>query len=79
MPRILSRSAFREILARLDQLDRRVAGIEAGLESLRAEPALREELARRRQEIEDLSRQSLHVVDQLDAARQRVRELEAGR
>jgi len=73
------RTVFRDILDRLDQLDRRIAGVEATLESMREEPALREELERRRREIDDLSRQSLHVVDQLDAARRRLRELEAGR
>lgn len=70
------RTVFRDILERLEKLDARIARIEERLESLSREPALREELERKRKEIDALAEQGLHVVAKLDEARKRVRELE---
>lgn len=70
------RTVFREILDRLDRLDARLERVEHQLDSLAREPALRDELAAKRQEIDALAEQGLHVVEKLGEARRRVRELE---
>jgi chromosome segregation ATPase len=70
------RTVFRDILDRLDRLDARLDRVERSLDGLRAEPALREQLDRKTRELEALADQGLHIVDRLDEARRRVRELE---
>lgn len=73
-----------EILAKVGGLDERLARIEARLDALVQEKAAREdalrgELALKQQELDALGQQSLHVLDRLDEARRRIRELEQGR
>jgi len=79
---MLFRNVFREILERLQGIDRRIGVLEAVIESQarearQREEALRAQLEVKRQELEALGVQGLHVVEQLDVARRRVRELEA--
>ena len=64
-----------EAVARLDE---RLTAVDARLDSLGREEALREEIGRLRTELDGLSQQSLHVVELLGKSRRRVKELEAG-
>ncbi len=66
-----------EILTRLERIERRLDGIEAAIASISREEELRGRVADKTRELDDLSRQSLHVVDLLDEARRRIRELES--
>ena len=78
---MLFRSTSREILERLAGLDQRIGALESTIGKLlsdasQRETALREQLDVKRQELEALGVQALHVVEQLDGARRRIRELE---
>jgi len=78
---MLFRTVFREILDRLQGIEQRIGAFEASTETLgrearQREAVLREQLEVKRQELEALGVQGLHVVEQLDAARRRIRELE---
>lgn len=78
---MLFRNVSREIVERLQGIDRRIGALEATIETLaresrQREATLREQLEVKRQELEALGVQGLHVVEQLDVARRRIRELE---
>lgn len=78
---MLFRTVFRQILDRLQSIEQRLAAIEASnaaalQQAQQREAELREQLERKQREIEALGTQGLHVVDQLDQARRRIRELE---
>jgi septal ring factor EnvC (AmiA/AmiB activator) len=78
---MLFRTVFRQILDRLESIEQRLAAIEASnaatlQQAQQREAALREQLERKQRELEALGAQGLHVVDQLDQARRRIRELE---
>ena len=78
---MLFRSVFRQILERLQSIEHRLASIEASnaaalQQAQQRESDLRDQLFRKQLELQDLGTQ--HVVDQLDQARRRIRELEAG-
>lgn len=80
---MLFRSVFRQILERLQSIEHRLASIEASnaaalQQAQQRESDLRDQLFRKQLELQDLGTQGLHVVDQLDQARRRIRELEAG-
>ena len=63
-----------EIMTRLAAIEERLSRIEAGLENLSDAARLREQLEVKREELDALARQSLHVVELLDAARREIAE-----
>lgn len=78
---MIFRTVFREILDRLQTIEQRLGAIEtshaaSAQQSEQREAALRDQLDRKQRELEALGAQGLHVVDQLDQARRRIRELE---
>lgn len=81
---MLFRTVFREILDRLQGIEQRLGALETavaadGREARQREDALREQLEIKRKELEALGAQGLHVVERLDEALRRIRELEAKR
>lgn len=65
-----------KLAARLAAVEQRLERIEALLESIARESALRDELAAARKELDQLGQQSLHVVELLTESRRRIHELE---
>lgn len=65
-----------ELRALLERLDARVERIEQAIASIGRESELRAQLDIKRRELDALGEQSLHVVDQLDAALRKIREIE---
>ena len=75
------KTVFGKMLDRLEAIEKRLGAIEAShaaalQQAQERELALREQLEGKRRELEALGAQGLHVVEQLDIARQRIRELE---
>ncbi|MCA8943582.1 MAG: hypothetical protein KDB80_13545 [Planctomycetes bacterium] len=66
----------RSILARLEAIESRLDAIEAAIAS--GDEALRTELERKRDQLDAMSRQSLHVIELLDEARQEIERLKSG-
>ncbi|MCA8977990.1 MAG: hypothetical protein KDC98_24910 [Planctomycetes bacterium] len=80
---MLFRTVFREILDRLEGIDHRLAALEATIATManagrQREETLRDQLEAKSSELEAMGEQGLHVVEQLDSALRRIRELEAG-
>ena len=76
------KTVFGKMIDRLEAIEKRLGAIEAShaaalQQAQERELALREQLERKRRELEALGAQGLHVVEQLDIARQRIRELES--
>lgn len=75
------KTVFGKVLNRLEAIENRLGAMEAShaaalRQAQERELALREQLEGKCRELEALGAQGLHVVERLDTARQRIRELE---
>ncbi|MFO1052843.1 MAG: hypothetical protein U1F36_11565 [Planctomycetota bacterium] len=77
-PRAMAHGDEDPILSRLDRIEARIGALESAIAALGREAELRAQLEVKRQELEALGQQGLFVVEQLDVARRRIRELEGG-
>jgi hypothetical protein len=68
----------RAIEARLAGIEERLERIERGLAGLESSAALRAELETKREQLDALSRQGLHVVELLGEAREEIERLKGG-